>query len=159
MKPSAEDRCAACGARVPGGEAGCHALWDSLAAQSLSDLRLAALRDLAFDSYCMQHLERYCRSAKSYLAHLARLCCGMEWGGDPSVYAAIQRSLNGTIAASKPERLPFLGAMTVADLAPADGHVPEPEQVRAWAASVWAAYAPQHEIARRWIQGALEQGR
>ena len=70
---------------------GCQALYDALAVPGAGALGLIARRDLAFDAYCMQHPETYCRSAKSYAAHLTRLCCGLEFGGDPRVYRAIQR--------------------------------------------------------------------
>jgi hypothetical protein len=76
----------------------------------------AVTRDLAFDAYCMQHLEQYRRSAKSYAAHLTRLCCGLEYDGDPQVYEAIQKWLNGTVDIKKPEAPGPRGAMTVADL-------------------------------------------
>ncbi|GAC1654933.1 MAG: hypothetical protein NVS4B8_30120 [Herpetosiphon sp.] len=49
---------------------------------AFDDLRYAAVRNCAFDAYCMQHIEPYCHSAKSYAAHLTRLCCGIEYGGD-----------------------------------------------------------------------------
>jgi len=103
----------------------------------------------------MQHTERYCRSAKSYAAHLARLCCGLEHNGDYKVYEAIQKSLNGTVAFEKPEAPINRGQMTVADLLAASCVEEHTRLVKQWAASVWEAYASQHDIARRWIEAAL----
>ena len=67
--------CPACGAVVAGGRAGCQAVFDELTARAYADLAYASTRNLAFDAYCLQHLETYCHSAKSYAAHLTRLCC------------------------------------------------------------------------------------
>lgn len=154
------ERCPACGAAIPGGRAGCQALWDELTARAYGDLGYAAVHDLAFDAYCMQHLETYCRSAKSYAAHLTRLCCGLEYEGSPAVYAAIQKWLNGRAPVEKPETLANLGQLTIADVAVATSGAAYPGAeyralVRAWAESVWSAYAAQHELARSWIRAAL----
>jgi hypothetical protein len=145
--------CSDCGAPVAGGRAGCQALYDEQATPGGPGL--GALRDLAFDAYCMQHPDTYCRSAKSYAAHLTRLCCGVEHGGDPKIYRAIQRWLNGAVALEKPEVLSRRGRKTVADL-PGAGNPQEMQRLaRAWAADVWEAYISQHELAREWIRVAL----
>ncbi len=64
----------------------------------------------------MQHRDPYCRSDKSYAAHLTRLCCGVEHNGNPKIYAAIQKWLNGSVAIEKPEVLSYRGGMTVANV-------------------------------------------
>jgi predicted amidophosphoribosyltransferase len=87
---------------VVGGRDGCQAVFDELTARAYADVAYASVRDLAFDAYCMQHLDSYCRSAKSYAAHLTRLCCGLEYQGDPKVYEAIQKWLNGAVKIEKP---------------------------------------------------------
>ncbi|MDT4954706.1 MAG: hypothetical protein QOJ02_2844 [Acidobacteriota bacterium] len=150
-----EERCPACGASVSGGRAGCQALFDALTAQSYSDPLYAAVYSLALDAYCMQHPESYGHSAKSYAAHLMRLCCGLEHDGDHKVYEAIQKWLNGAPAVEKPEVPGFRGKMTVADLTAARNAEEHEKLVREWAGSVWAAYATQHDIARNWITAAL----
>jgi hypothetical protein len=150
-----ENRCPECGAPVVGGRAGCQALWDEMSAQVYHSMDNAAARDLAFDAYCMQHPERYCRSAKSHAAHLTRLCCGLEYGGDPQVYAAIQQWLNGTVDIKKPEAPGRRGALTVSDLSAARSGQEHARLVHEWAASVWEAYTAQHKLARNWIQAAL----
>ncbi|MFQ5595634.1 MAG: DUF5946 family protein [Anaerolineae bacterium] len=147
--------CPDCGAPASGGRAGCQALFDELAAQAFTDLRYAPVYMLAFDTYCMQHPNTYCRSAKSYAAHLTRLCCGLEHTGSPEIYAAIQRWLSGTVDIEKPATLSHRGSMTVADMRAARNVEDHKRLVRDWARSVWEAYAPQHEIARNWIEAAL----
>jgi hypothetical protein len=148
------ERCPDCGAAGVGGRSGCQGRFDEIAARAYGDLGFAAVQALAFDTYCMQHVARYCHSAKSYAAHLTRLCCGMEYGGDPVVYAAIQRWLNGSANIEKPALLACLGRMTVADLRAGDP-AEHARQVQAWAGDVWKAYTPQHELARAWIRLAL----
>jgi hypothetical protein len=125
--------------------------------RAYSDPLYAATHSLALDAYCMQHPEKYCRSAKSYAAHLTRLCCGLEHEGNHKVYEAIQKSLNGTVAFEKPETPFNRGQMTVADLLAASRVEEHTRLVKEWAASVWDAYAAQHAIARGWIKAALQQ--
>ena len=146
--------CPACGAPVAGGRAGCQAVYDSLSVSG----GLGTLRDLAFDAYCMQHPDTYCRSAKSYAAHLTRLCCGIEHGGEPKVYRAIQSWLNGAVPLVKPPVLAQRGAKTIADLQAAGSPADAAGLARAWAEDVWQAYASQHDLARGWIQLALTAG-
>ncbi len=143
-----DNQCPGCGAHVPGGREGCQALWHELVFAG------GLLPGAAFDAYCMQHLDQYCVSAKSYAAHLTRLCCGLEYDGNPHVYRAIQQWLNGNRRLEKPDMLPIFGSMTIADIRAA------PPEARArvaqsWVENVWSAYAPQHELARSWIELAL----
>jgi len=144
-------QCPECGAGVAGGRDGCQALYNELAMPGAGRLALSARRDLAFDTYCMQHTDTYCRSAKSYAAHLTRLCCGLEYAGDPQVYRAIQRWLNGTVPLQKPAVLSERGQMTVADLQAAKDAVEMIRLAQTWAEAVWRAYASQHELARQWV--------
>jgi hypothetical protein len=150
-----DGRCPECGAPGVGGRAGCQARYDEVAVLAYRDPRYAAVRDLGFDTYCMQHLERYCRSAKSYAAHLMRLCCGVELGGNPATHAAIQHWLSGPAPVGRPEPPAQLGRITIADVrggTTAEEHV---RLVRAWAENVWEAYGTQQELARSWISAAL----
>ena len=148
-----DDRCPDCGAAVSGGREGCEAIWHQLAyGEGLT-------HPAAFDAYCMQHLPKYCASAKSYAAHLTRLCCGLEYGADPTVYATIQRWLNGQRPLNKPQILPFLGELTIVDVVNGRTSAERAEILQRWLEAVWAAYAPQHPLAHRWIQEALNDNR
>lgn len=144
------DHCPDCGARVHGGRQGCQHLWDTVAFSAV-----VVLPGPAFDAYCMQHLERYCRSAKSYAAHLTRLCVGIEQGGEARVFRALQRWLDGRVDLPKPPILADLGTLTIADVR--DAGPPELQARRAhdWVMSVWEAYGSQHAQAREWIRQAL----
>jgi len=112
------------------------------------------VHNLVVDAYSMQHPEDCCRSAKSYAAHLCGLCCAIELGGDPKLYWAIPRWLDGKVELEKPPLLVVRGRLTIADIG-ASADADHPAQVRAWAANVWEAYAVQHEIARAWMRVAL----
>ena len=152
------ERCPECGAIVEGGAAGCEALFNELGARDFSDPRYGATHELLVDAYCLQHPDRYCRSAKSYYAHLTRLCCGIEHGGKREIYAAIHRWMSGPAKIDRPETLAQHGSMTIAtiaDLRAVNSPEEHAELVRVWAENVWQAYAPQHEIARRWLGAAL----
>jgi hypothetical protein len=82
----------------------------------------------------------------------------MERDGDPIVYAAIQRWLNGPIALDRPAVLAQRGDITIVSLLPARTPEELARLMSEWAASVWATYASQHELARHWIALALGEG-
>lgn len=152
------DHCPACGGTIPGGRAGCQAVWDELFTQALNATASAPLPGAAFDAYCMQHPATYCVSAKSYAAHLTRLCCGVEQGGDPQVLAAIQKWLNGAVPLEKPPVLTTVGQLTIVDVQQAP-LLNRPQVAQAWMQNVWEAYAPQHALARAWVQAAVGNAR
>ncbi len=128
--------CPACRGAFPGGRAGCQAAYDALLAAAHRDPARAAAHRLAVDAYCLQHPEPYCRSTKSYAAHLVGLCWGVEHGGHASGYAAVQRWLNGTRSLAKPTLPATYGEVTLADVAASHrASGPQPRVVR-WAASV-----------------------
>lgn len=138
------------------GEVACQTLMDELNVQAYQNPTFASKRDLAFDTYCMQHVVKYCLSAKSYAAHLTRLCCGLEYEGKPGVYAALQRWLNGPHTLEKPEVLDFLGEKTIVDVVSANSAEDFRQRVQSWAEDVWLAYASQQDQARAWVQEALK---
>lgn len=148
-----EKQCPDCGAPAAGREA-CQALWDEISARAYTDWNYGRTYTLGFDAYCMQH-PRYIYSAKSYAAHLTRLCCGLEFDGNPKIYAAIRRWLDGRTALEKPAAVESTGSMTVADLQAAQTPAEHHQLVQVWAENVWAAYAAQHDQARTWIRQAL----
>ena len=146
------ETCPECGAMAAGGREGCQALYDAFAFQAMVDFRVAAVHALAFDTYCMQHVETYCVSAKSYAAHLTRLCVGVEHGGDPALYAALQRWYHTGLV--KPEILYPRGQMTITDIQMINDIPDQVTQVRAWAGHVWDVYSSQHTLARQWVEAA-----
>ena len=153
-----ESVCPECGARIDGNHNECRALWDEFSVRLLADSRLAPLRDMAFDAYCMQHVARYCVSAKSYMAHLTRLCCWLEYQGNargPSVLRvleAIRSSLDGPIRLPRPDPPEPHWTITIADIAAVKDVETCQRQILAWAEDVWETYVDQHAPAREWIR-------
>jgi hypothetical protein len=142
-----------------GGVEGCQSLFEQLGFQAASDPQMAAIHWMVVDVYAMQHVERYGLSAKSYAAHLMGLCCGIEHGANPTIYRAIPRWLNGKVDLVKPPILTERGTITIKDIVAEQDLSARIQRIHEWAADVWAAYASQHEIARRWLNLALEHPR
>ncbi|HLJ28269.1 MAG TPA: DUF5946 family protein [Candidatus Angelobacter sp.] len=78
------ERCPECGAPV-GGADGCQKLFDEVLARELSDPLYFSANRTTMDCYALQHPHRYCASFKSFAAHLAGLCCAMEYRRDPAM--------------------------------------------------------------------------
>lgn len=154
---SAAESCPSCGAPDVGGVTGCQALFNAIGARSYENPGYAAVHELLVDAYCLQHPEPYCHSAKSYAAHLTRLCCGIERGGDRKIYRAIHIWLSGPAKIEKPEVLASRGEVTIAHVQAARNVEEHQKFVREWAESVWKAYASQHALARQWIAASLGQ--
>ena len=150
------DRCPECGAHVRGGRGGCQALFDELTFAIQTDTRIAAIHRLALDAYCMQHVESYCESAKSYAAHLIGLWWGVQHIDDPVPLAPLLKVLNQNIKRDKPSLLSNRGSITLPDVinnyhdsADVDELV---RHVREWSQVVWKAYVSQHELVQVWLK-------
>ncbi|HYE27674.1 MAG TPA: DUF5946 family protein [Allosphingosinicella sp.] len=147
--------CDECGWAAAGGREGCRARFDSFLARDFSDAHYFRTHRLFVDTYCLQHPDQFCASGKSLAAHLA----GLGWilAGEASAAvgpAKLHRWLNGARLLDKPDLPKRRGGITVGDL-PAEAPPSEwAEAVRRWAESTWAAYAPLHATARRWIAEA-----
>ena len=146
--------CSACGASVIGGDEGCQALYDDYVFHAYLEPRLAVLHSVVFDTYCMQHVETHCNSAKAYAVHIAGLCCAVEYESDPLLYMAIPRWLNTNAELKEPTLLKQKSHLTIFDVHAAVTLDARVEIVHAWAADVWQLYADEHEIVRTWIKAA-----
>ncbi len=142
------EECPSCGAPL-GGREGCQLAFDQLSARAWSDGGFAAVHNLVVDLYALQHVEAYCESPKSYAAHLLGLCSAVEHGGDPNLYRAIARWLDGRVKLVRPPTLEFRGSMTIADIVSTSDPDVYRKWVFEWADNVWDAYRSQHEIARQ----------
>jgi len=156
-----DSRCTECGAQVPAEFTSCDELFMSiltpLGLRGVESPDAAALGRLLVDTFGMQHPQRSCKSVKSYAAHLSGLCCGVEYNGAQSVYAALQRWLNGpaeAIGISRPTEPDCRGALTIRYVHDAETEAELGARVHQWARVVWEAYTSQHEIAREWIRMA-----
>jgi hypothetical protein len=148
--------CSGCGLDVPGGTAGCQAIMDELLARDFSDINYFRVHRMTVDTYCLQHPDRYCVSAKSLAAHLTGLCWLIEHGGSRAVGSeSLRRWLNGSPGIEKPEIPSFRGRLTVADVAGAPDPGAHAQAVDHWARCTWEAYSALHSLARYWIEQAL----
>lgn len=162
MSPESQDtaeRCTGCGLVVPGGTAGCQQIADALWAREFGDVTYFRVHRMTVDTYCLQHPDRYCASAKSFAAHLTGLCWLLEHGGPRAVGSeALRRWLNGAVRLEKPEIPVLRGKLTVTDVRDAADPEAYARAVEDWARSTWEAYASLHSLARDWIQQALSEG-
>ena len=142
--------CPSCGARL-GGRSGCQAVFDDLVAKAWENPPRASVHNLLVDAYAMQHSEEYGRSAKSFVAHLVGLCCGVEAPGERELYWAIPRWLEGPARLTRPVDIRDRGGVTIESVRKPPQEADFPELVRRWAGEVWMAYAEQHEPARGWL--------
>ena len=150
-----EERCGGCGRLVVGGTEGCQERYEALLARDYEDQAFFAVHGMFVDIYCLQHPERYCRSAKSLAVHLVRLGQAMEAGiSAASPGTALRDWVDGARQLEKPPLPEARGEITLGDVEGIDEAGAWREAVRAWAASTWRAYAELHPLARRWAEEA-----
>jgi hypothetical protein len=127
-------------------------MWDTLLARSFSELAYARFHRLLVDLYSLQHPDTFCRSAKSYAAHLTGLCVAQDHGGDSRINAAVQNWLSGPRDdLTKPPVPTARGTLDLTHVLRAtDAHDVAP-RVAAWSDDVWAAFGELHGVARQWI--------
>jgi hypothetical protein len=107
------------------------------------------------DTYCLQHPEDYCASAKSLAAHLVGLCWILEAGAHPGLGPdKLHRWLSGNTSLGKPPIPSSRGSMTIGDLPQSSGPEEWERAVEHWARSTWDAYAELHPLAREWMKQA-----
>ena len=146
--------CPSCGALAVGKFADCQEMFDHFLARSFSDLTYGRFHRIFVDLYSLQHPDKYCRSARSFAAHLTGPCCVMEHDGDVRVNAAVQRWLSGAVDLEKPAMPGGRGDVTIdhfVGLEDAD----VPAKFEEWCAQVWDAYSEHQELARCWISLAF----
>jgi hypothetical protein len=124
------------------GTAGCRARFEETVARDFSDPRFFNVHRLVVDTYCLQHPDEYCVSAKSLAAHLASLCLILEEGASAATGAChLNRWLDGAGRIDKPSLPAERGRIILQDLS----GIGEPsvwrQAVRRWADSTWEAYA------------------
>ena len=160
MLPSFADleQCTGCGLAIAGGTQGCQALF--------SDFRIREARELArdyrstrlaVDVYCLQHPDRYCVSAKSLAAHLTGVCWAMERDGSEGGLRILQQWLNSPGSLVKPPLPAARGSLTISTVAASKTPDDYVVRLKRWADSTWAAYAALHDIARGWVDTALNR--
>lgn len=133
--------------------------FDETLARDSSDARYFSTHRLLVDTYCLQHPDEFCASAKSLAAHLVGLCWVLEEGARPGVGPEdLHRWLNGNRKLSKPAVPKQRGRLNNGDLPQEDDPLAWGQAVRRWARETWIAYSPLHAVARQWSQwrGAID---
>ncbi len=148
-------RCPGCRREARGGLAECQATFDELLAREIGEPSSPAMHRLMLDLYALQHPEHYCTTARSCIEHLTGLLVAIEHDSRPELL----RAVHGWLESSAPLERPLLperrGALTIASVIEAPNRVALEHAIRAWAASVWEAYAPLHALAREWTAEAF----
>lgn len=106
--------CSGCGLAVPGGTPACRLIFDDYIAGEWNNPISYRYHRMFVDTYCLQHPDQFCASAKSFAAHLTGLCAAFEHKSHPSVLNAVNRWLSGNPSLTKPELPSFRGALTIA---------------------------------------------
>ncbi|HEX9952460.1 MAG TPA: DUF5946 family protein [Rubricoccaceae bacterium] len=132
---------------------GCWAAYGRVLAREYSDPDLADVHRLSVDAYAAQHPgEPSPQTMNSVGVHLIRLCLTVEHGFDVReanrIMVAISK-VKGRFGWLRPPA--SLGGTTVADVVDAANAETHRRAVRAWARSVWVAWAEHHETVRGWV--------
>lgn len=149
--------CRSCGAEPFGSYESCQDMWDALLVKSFSELAYGRFHRLLVDLYSLQHPDTFCRSVKSYVAHLTGLCVVQEHAGDTRINAAVQRWLSGRRDdLTKPDVPAARGALDLTHVLRATDAADVAPRVIEWSDDVWGAFRELHAVTRRWISIARQ---
>jgi len=153
--------CPECGARGVGGRDGCNTIFQEVVGREFSQVELFRVHRLTVDAYSLQHPGQYMKSNKSAAAHLVGMCWSLEGDGGPGVSRALSGWLDGTPQIPDLPRAPGgrRGSRTVVDVYLAETSEGHLAAVEDWAADVWAAWGPYHDVARRLLEAATDSVR
>lgn len=156
--------CPGCGSRLPAvagpvhaymtSSPACWAAFGQVMAREYSDPGLMAVHRLSVDAWAVQHPGDGSRQAiQSVGLHLARLMVQVEQGleGEAANTAMLGFAARKATLVELPPREAY--AVTVADVVGAEAPAAHAAAVQAWAESVWAAWADQHDFIRGWAKG------
>jgi hypothetical protein len=154
--PKQRHICPLCSAGVLDGFENCRSMFNSVLAREYSDPAFGENHLFTVDAYALQHSEQH--GPRSNAFHLMRLCWLLEQGENPSI-RQIRKGGRGFNNAREEQykTFPFLeppscrGVVTVASVVGAATAADHNSQVRAWAQSVWDAWAVHHRWAREQV--------
>jgi hypothetical protein len=132
---------------------GCWAVYGEVLAREYSNVAFSQTHRMTVDAYAAQHPGHPSpQSIQSVAGHLIRLCLLLEHGleierADAAMLKAIESKKKFAWLTPPPSR----GALTVLYVHPASSVEDHVQRVRAWAGSVWAAWAPHHDQIRQWL--------
>lgn len=134
---------------------GCWAAYGTLLEREFSDSELQSINRLTVDTYAVQHPGVNVPAARrSVGVHLSRLCLFLD-AGRPiervnDAMPAILKLKDQCVWLEPPA---MLGTLNVLDVLSARTNAEHQRHVRAWAESVWKAWAIHHRAVRRWCEG------
>jgi hypothetical protein len=134
----------------------CQSIHHAIIMKEIETIRIYSLHRVRVDAYCLQHPDIHLVSTKSFAAHLLGLCIATEYDSNPACYRAIQKWGYGNGELEKPPMLTAFGDLTIAHLLDAHDIDEFAVRVQEYAASVWKAYEVYHDLARAWLQKAME---
>jgi hypothetical protein len=164
---SASSACPGCGVVLPavdgprhdyiGSSAACWAKFGELLAVEFENPSYFAVHQLTVDTYAAQHPgEPSRRSTQSVTLHLITLGLTVETGAAPAAGTKLHARLTGGAPLDTwLEPPPMSGRLTVVDALDAPNAAEHRRRIEAWAADVWAAWAPHHETVRGWARERL----
>jgi hypothetical protein len=134
---------------------GCWAAYGEVLAREYSDYGLTRLHRLTVDTYAVQHPGVNVPAARRSVGlHLSRLYLLLEAGW------SIERANNAMPAITKfKDRCDWLeppsmtGTSSVLEVLQSASSEEHEKRVRAWAESVWKAWAVHHATVRKWCAG------
>lgn len=134
---------------------GCWAAYGRLLEREYSHSELQAIHRLTVDTYAVQHPGVNVPAARrSVGVHLSRLYLFLEVGRSmESVNDTMPTILMSKDKYAWLEPPAMLGTLNVLDVLNAKTNAEHDRQVRAWAKSVWKAWAVHHGTVGRWCAG------
>jgi hypothetical protein len=164
-KPKTLIPCIGCGALVPdidgptfpypgAASPGCWAVFGEVMAKEYGEFSYPPFHRLSVDAYALQHPGRPMpQTIQSVTVHLISMCCVLERGYDfPRAAAMMRRAIEGHKGEFQwLEPPPYLGEITVLDVASAGDVTDHLERVEAWAHCVWDAWSSHHATIRAWV--------
>lgn len=160
--------CPGCGARLPdpatvdedhpfvGASPGCWLAFTEVLAREYGDPTYGRVHRHTVDAYAAQHPGRDERRERQSVAlHLIGLCHWLELDVPYGRLNALTQRLASTDRAWPWLAPPSSYEMTVVEVLAARSGEEHVARVRAWASSVWSAWAPHHDLVRRWAADAL----
>lgn len=162
-----QERCADCGAAFTpvdgdahaylGASPACWAAFNVILAREFQDAAYFAAHRYTVDAYTVQHPgdQANRRAAQSVNIHLAALCALIEQGRAAASVPHMLKMLANTHKdrfTPLPPPAPEAYALTVQDGLSVKTARHHGEAMRAWAESVWRAWAPHHETARMLVR-------
>lgn len=139
-----------------GASPACWAAYGELLAREFGDPAYGWLHRQTADAYAAQHPGVDGRRQRQSVAlHLIALCHWLEHRLGGSAINVITRQLAASNEAWPWLKPPRAYGMTVVDVLAATSRDEHTTLSRMWAASVWGAWSPHHELVRRWAADSL----